>query len=81
MAAEVGDAPVIVSACLAGIPCRYDGVARPDPEVVAAVERAEELGATRAVLKGKRPSCGSSDIYDGTFTGTLRQVTACSPQP
>ena len=29
-------------------------------------------GCTAAVLKEKSPSCGSSLIYDGSFTGTLR---------
>ncbi|WP_018132689.1 DUF523 domain-containing protein [Effusibacillus pohliae] len=27
------------------------------------------IGATRAVLKERSPSCGSSVIYDGSFTG------------
>ena len=127
-------APVIVSACLAGIPCRYDGAAKPHPEVVAAVaqgravplcaevlgglptprppaeiepgadgadvlagrarvltdtgedvtaafvngaaavaRRAVELGARRAVLEGLRPSCGAGRVYDGTFSGTVRE--------
>ena len=29
-------------------------------------------GATRAVLKARSPSCGAGDVYDGTFTRTLR---------
>lgn len=29
------------------------------------------LGATRAILKSKSPSCGSGLVYDGTFTGHL----------
>lgn len=32
---------------------------------------AKEMGIPRAVLKDKSPSCGSSLIYDGSFSGTL----------
>lgn len=42
---------ILVSSCLAGIPCRYNGKAKTDPEILEAVERneaialcAEELG-------------------------------------
>ena len=35
-----------------------------------AVRIAEAVGATRAVLKARSPSCGCREIYDGTFTGT-----------
>lgn len=127
-------APVVVSACLAGIPCRYDGAAKPDPEVMAAVaegravplcaevlgglptprppaeidpgadgadvlagrarvltqsgedvtrafvdgaiavaKRAAQLGASRAILKAHSPSCGAGRLYDGTFSGILRE--------
>lgn len=37
------------------------------------LEIAQELGAKRAYLKSKSPSCGYAKIYDGTFSGTLRQ--------
>lgn len=37
-----------------------------------AVELARAVGARRAVLKARSPSCGSADVYDGTFTRTLR---------
>ena len=47
-------APVIVSACLAGIPCRYDGAAKPHPEVVAAVAQAITIvGIVNAVVSLK----------------------------
>ena len=43
--------PVLVSSCLAGIPCRYNGKAKSDPAIIDAVARgdavvacAEELG-------------------------------------
>ena len=38
----------------------------------AAVELAWAVGARRAVLKARSPSCGSAQVYDGTFTRTLR---------
>jgi uncharacterized protein YbbK (DUF523 family) len=36
-----------------------------------AVRVAEAVGATRAVLKARSPSCGCHEIYDGSFTRTL----------
>jgi uncharacterized protein YbbK (DUF523 family) len=58
-------------------------------DVTAAYERGAEYvvklahatGATRAVLKARSPSCGTSRIYDGTFSRTLRDgdgVTAAA---
>jgi uncharacterized protein YbbK (DUF523 family) len=35
-----------------------------------AVQLAEAVGATRAVLKARSPSCGSHEIYDESFTST-----------
>jgi uncharacterized protein YbbK (DUF523 family) len=37
----------------------------------AAVELARAVGARRAVLKARSPSCGSAQVYDGTFSRTL----------
>ena len=31
------------------------------------------LGCEAALLKERSPSCGSGEIYDGTFTGTLTE--------
>ena len=124
--------PVLVSACLAGCECRFDGSAntvatvaqmaeegravlacpeedgglptpRPPAEIVGgdgadvlagrarvvtrdgtdvtdiyvagariALEKAQEAGARRAILKSRSPSCGRGAIYDGTFTRTLQ---------
>ncbi len=36
-----------------------------------ALSMAQKYGARLAILKGKSPSCGSHQIYDGSFTGTL----------
>ena len=33
-----------------------------------AVRLAEAVGATRAVLKARSPSCGCHEVYDGSFT-------------
>jgi uncharacterized protein YbbK (DUF523 family) len=38
----------------------------------AAVELAAAVGAKRAVLKARSPSCGTDRIYDGTFSRILR---------
>lgn len=113
---------ILVSACLLGEPCRYDGASQPCENVMAlatdydlvpvcpeqlgglptprtpselqpdgrvidragrdrteafragaqeAVRIARAHGCTRAILKAKSPSCGTREIYDGTFTGTL----------
>jgi len=112
---------ILISACLLGVRCRYDGASKVHPEVQALMERhtlvpvcpeqlgglptpripAERQGATvrtreggdvteaycrggkealrlcrmfeceAAVLKERSPSCGSGEIYDGSFTGTL----------
>ena len=32
----------------------------------------QDFGCQLAILKAKSPSCGTGRIYDGTFTGTLR---------
>lgn len=114
---------MLVSACLLGEPCRYDGKSQPCTTVMAleaeydlvpicpevlgglptprtpseikpdgrvldrdgndrteafesgadiAVMIAKKHGCRRAILKSKSPSCGVHEIYDGTFTGTLK---------
>ena len=35
-----------------------------------ALETARREGVLAAVLKERSPSCGSGEIYDGTFSGT-----------
>ncbi len=115
-------APILVSACLLGETCRYDGKSVPCdavikmakahelvpicPEVLgglstprtpceiqpdgrvfdaAGVDRtaafeagaretlriAKEHGCKTAILKENSPSCGSSHVHDGTFSGVL----------
>ncbi len=124
---------VMVSGCLLGIPCRFDGVSREVPELrstladyqlisfcpeaaggmkcprpPAEIQGGDGAGVLRGsarvinqagidctmdflrgaeavvklvqryhpdfvVLKAKSPSCGVGQIYDGTFTGVLRE--------
>ena len=111
---------LLISACLLGVRCRYDGESCPNLAVEALMERynlipvcPEQLGGLptprtpservqdavktktgedvteqylrgagqalhlaklfscrKAVLKARSPSCGSGEIYDGTFSGT-----------
>ena len=115
---------ILVSHCLLGEPCRYDGASRLDrqvlelhkaghtlipvcPEVLGGLDTprapaelqpdgrvvneegedvtaayqagaqavlriAKEQGCTLAVLKARSPSCGCGEVYDGTFTHTLK---------
>ncbi len=110
--------PLLISACLLGIPCRYDGKEKPfehlqklqerytlipvcpeqlgglptprtpaerqngavitaegadvTAEYTAGAESALRLarisGCRKALLKERSPSCGSKEIYDGTFS-------------
>ena len=112
---------ILVSACLLGCACRYDGQSKPNPlaqelarrglavpvcpeqlgglptprkpserrgervvmndgrDVTAEYRRGAEealrlarlYGCKAAVLKERSPSCGSGNIYDGTFSGCL----------
>ena len=113
--------PILISACLLGASCRYDGGSKPilsvearmgsyqlvpicpeqlgglptprEPserqggrvvmktgaDVTAQYQRGAEqalhlarvFGCKKAVLKERSPSCGSGEIYDGTFSGRL----------
>jgi uncharacterized protein YbbK (DUF523 family) len=66
--------------------CTADGTDVTDAYIRGAnqaVNVARAAGATRAVLKARSPSCGCHDVYDGTFTRTLRPglgVTAAALQ-
>ena len=113
---------LLVSACLLGTPCRYDGKSKKNEAVCALAERfelipvcpavlgglptprtpserrgacvvrkdgrdvtaeyrrgaecaletAQREGVLAAVLKERSPSCGSGEIYDGTFSGSRK---------
>ncbi|MBQ8868998.1 MAG: DUF523 domain-containing protein [Oscillospiraceae bacterium] len=112
---------ILVSACLLGRSCRYDGKSKPCDAVMAlskkhdlipvcpemdgglscprtpcervgervvskkgedrtaeynkgaeiALETAKKHGCKYAIMKAKSPACSSSEIYDGSFSGTL----------
>lgn len=114
---------ILISACLLGCACRYDGKSkpcdrvkelskvhelipfcpeiygglatpRPPSEIVGdrvinkdgtdvtveytrgaaeALRLAQELGCAAAILKAKSPSCGKGQVYDGTFSGMLKE--------
>ena len=113
--------PILISACLLGASCRYDGGSKPVLSVEAlmgkyqlvpvcpeqlgglptprepserqgarvvmksgtdvtkqyrrgaeqALHLARVFGCTKAVLKEHSPSCGTGEIYDGTFSDRL----------
>lgn len=68
----------MVSACLAGVPCRYDGRSRPDGAVVAAVARGTAVPLCAEVIAGlptPRPPAevqggDGADVLDGTASVT-----------
>ena len=114
---------ILVSACLLGVCCRYDGASKPHPGVIGlrekyillpicpeedgglptprtpservgdkvlmrdgkdvtenyrrgaelALAKAKDFGCDTALLKARSPSCGKGKIYDGTFSGTLKE--------
>lgn len=115
--------PLLISACLLGRPCRYDGASKPCANVRAlearyrlipicpevdgglptprpaselqddgsvknragrdvtaeyrrgatlALQMAQRNGCRVALLKEKSPSCGAHGVYDGSFSGRLR---------
>ena len=115
---------LLISRCLLGDSCRYDGKSKPLPDetlqalrarydlipvcpevlgglptprtpserqgdrvvmktgadvteeyrrgAAAALQAAQENQVCAAVLKERSPSCGQGNIYDGSFTGTLK---------
>lgn len=113
--------PIICSACLLGVNCRYDGKIKPNKKVLALAKKeilipvcpeqlggqatprpdaeisdnkvlesngkdvtkefktgarevlkiAKIFGIKTAILKQRSPSCGSGQIYDGSFSGKI----------
>ena len=122
--------PLLISACLMGAACRYDGKRKPVAQLERLLERyhlipvcpeqlgglptprtpsermddrvltedgrdvtanyaagAEEAlrlaklyGCTKALLKERSPSCGHGEIYDGSFSRTLRSGSGVAAQ-
>ena len=72
-------APFLVSACLAGVPCRYDGGAKPDAAIVRAVAEGRALPACAEVAGGLPTPRPPAEIRGGdgadVLRGTARVVT------
>lgn len=66
-----GDVPILVSACLAGIPCRYDGRAKPDPQIIDAVARGSAIPACAEQLGGMSTPRPPAEIVGGDGTDVL----------
>jgi len=125
-----GKEPLLISACLMGAACRYDGkrqtfvlpdqlrsryhlipvcaeqlgglstprvpAERQNDRVITADGRnvteafsagaaevlrlAAQYGCTKALLKERSPSCGSGEIYDGSFSGTKTSGSGVTAQ-
>ena len=125
-----GKEPLLISACLMGAACRYDGKRKPVAQLERLLEQyhlipvcpeqlgglptprtpservdsrvltedgrdvtanyaagAEEAlrlaklyGCTKALLKERSPSCGHGEIYDGSFSRTLRSGSGVAAQ-
>lgn len=56
---------IVVSACLAGSPCRYDGTAKPDQEIVELVRRREAVRGCPECMAGFRPPRPPAEIRGG----------------
>lgn len=71
--------PVLVSACLAGVPCRYDGRSKPDATVVALVDAGEALPVCAERLGGLDTPRPPAEIVGGdghdVLAGRARVVT------
>ncbi|GGM41843.1 hypothetical protein GCM10012275_11020 [Longimycelium tulufanense] len=60
-----GSGPVLLSACLAGVPCRYDGVAKTVEGCRAAAERDEAVPVCPELLGGLRTPRRPAEIDGG----------------
>lgn len=64
--------PVLVSACLAGLPCRYDGRSKPDPGIVALVEEGGAIPVCAEQLGGLGTPRAPAEIVGGDGHDVLR---------
>jgi uncharacterized protein YbbK (DUF523 family) len=62
---------VLVSACMAGAPCRYHGGASPDPVVVNLVTRGEAIPACPEMLAGLGTPRRPAEIVGGDGADVL----------
>jgi uncharacterized protein YbbK (DUF523 family) len=63
---------LLVSSCLAGVPCRYDANARPNADIVAAVERGEAVALCAEQLAGLPTPRPPAEIVGGDGVDVLR---------
>lgn len=79
-AEAAGTRPVLVSACLAGVACRYDGTACPDPAVEALVRSGRALPVCPEQLGGLPTPRRRAEIRGGdgeaVLDGRARVVNA-----
>lgn len=72
--------PLLVSACLAGVPCRYDGAALPDDELVALVAAGAAVAVCPEVAAGLPTPRDAVEIVGGdghdVLDGRARVVAA-----
>lgn len=77
--AHEGARPLLVSACLAGLPCRYDGRSKPDPEVVALVDAGDAVPVCAEQLGGMGTPRPPAEIVGGdghdVLAGRARVLT------
>ena len=57
--------PILVSSCLAGVPCRYDARSRPDAEIVRAVTEGRAIPACAEQLGGLPTPRPAAEIAHG----------------
>lgn len=73
------DTPVLVSACLAGLPCRYDGRAKPDQGIVDLVRAGGALPVCAEQLGGLATPRAPAEIVGGdghdVLAGRARVLT------
>ncbi|SHG38322.1 DUF523 domain-containing protein [Streptoalloteichus hindustanus] len=62
---------ILVSACLAGVPCRYDGRAKTVPELRAAVERGEAVAVCPEMAGGLNTPRRPAEIVGGAGADVL----------
>lgn len=69
--------PVLVSACLLGVPCRYDGTGKPDPRVLALVGTLPMIPVCPEQLGGLPTPRPPAERHDSrVLTNDERDVTA-----
>jgi len=62
---HVADGPILVSACLAGVPCRFDATARPEPGLLAHVIAGHLIPICPEMLGGLTCPRAAAEIEDG----------------